>query len=162
MSVKNNATVVRVDWETKDGKHEFNIFDEDKVEEKVKELNEEGAATEIRFSQTFTYYNVSDTTPTDDLLELVSSLTEQANIINRALDIKQNQFVRGLMKQDNFTPVEGTYDLADIAAREAERKSASPETKAARALSKLAGYEITPEALASILAAMNPSQAQGA
>jgi hypothetical protein len=85
--------------------------------------------------------------------------TEQANIINRALDIKQNQFVRNLMKNDTFTPVEGSYDLADIAAKEAERKSASPETKAARALSKIAGYEITPEALASILAAMNPSQA---
>lgn len=156
MLAKNNATVVRVDWETKDGKHEFNIFDEDKVEEKLKELNEEGASTEVKFSQTFTYYNVSDSTPTDDLLELVASTNEQANIINRALDIKQNQFVRNLMKQDNFTPVEGTYDLADIAAKEAERKSASPETKAARALSKLAGYEITPEALASILAAMNP------
>jgi hypothetical protein len=159
MSVKNNATLVRVDWITKDGKHEFNTFDEDKVQEKVNELNEEGASTEVKFTQTFTYYNVSETSPLEDLEELVSMKTEQANIINRALDIKQNQFVRNLMKNDTFTPVEGSYDLADIAAKEAERKSASPETKAARALSKIAGYEITPEALASILAAMNPSQA---
>lgn len=159
MSIKNNATVVRVDWVTKDGKHEFNIFDEDKVEDKVKELTEEGATTEIKFSQTFGYVNVSDTNPLQDLADLVPTQTEQANIINRALDIKQNQFVRNLMKGDTFTPVEGVYDLADVAAREAERKSASPETKAARALSKLAGYEISPEQLASILEAMNPKAA---
>ena len=157
MLVKNNSTIVRVDWVTKDGKHDFNTFDEDKVEEKIKELTEEGATTEIKFTQTFTYYNVSDASPADDLVELVSNANEQANIINRALDIKQNQYVRNLMKQDNFTPVDGSYDLADVAAKEAERKTASPEIKAARALTKLAGYEITPEALASILAAMNPA-----
>jgi len=159
MIVKNNATLVRVDWVTKDGKHEFNTFDEDKVEDKIKELNEEGSTPEVKFTQTFTYYNVSDASPTDDLTQLVQNLSEQANIINRALDIKQNQYVRNLMKQDNFTPVEGAYDLADVAAKEAERKSASPELKAARALSKLAGFDITPEQLASIIAAMSPSQA---
>ena len=154
-----NATIVRVDWLTKDGKHDFNTFDEEKLDEKVKELTEDGSQTEVKFTQTFGYHNVSVENPLQDLADLVPSLEEQANLINRALDIKQNQFVRNLMKQDNFTPVEGVYDLADVCSAVAERKSATPEQKAARALSKLAGYEITPEALASILAAMNPAGA---
>ena len=157
-----NETIVRVDWFTKDGKHEFDMLDEEKVAEVIAEKEEAGIKAEVKFTQTFTVYEVSDQTPLDDFGTIVPNTLEQANIINSRLKRKQRKFAYSLMENDNFTPVEGSYDLADAAAVVAERKSASPETKAARALSKLAGYEITPEALASILAAMNPAQAQGA
>lgn len=157
-----NETIVRVDWFTKDGKHEYDMFDEEKVAEFVAEKEEAGIKTEVKFTQTFTIYEVSDQSPLDDFATIVPNTLEQANIINSRLKRKQKKFAYALMENDNFTPVEGSYDLADAAAVVAERKSASPETKAARALSKLAGYEITPEALASILAAMNPAQAAGA
>lgn len=153
-----NETIVRVDYFTKDGKHESELMDEEKVAEFVAEKEEAGVKTEIKFTQTFTVYEVSDATPLDDFATIVPNTLEQANIINSRLKRKQRKFAYTLMENDNFTPVDGSYDLADAAATVAERKSASPETKAARALSKLAGYEITPEALASILAAMNPSQ----
>lgn len=152
-----NETIVRVDYITKDGKHEFQTFDEEKVSEKVAELQAEGATAEVKFAQSFTYYNVSGESPLDDLAKLVDNPVEQANIINRALDIKQNTYVRNALKQDNFTPVEGSFDLAPICAAMAERKSASPEEKAAAAMSKLAGRTISVEELTQILAAMGAS-----
>jgi len=159
--VVNNETIVRVDWLTKDGKHEHDMIDEEKVAEFVTEKEEAGIQVEIKFTQTFGISEVSDADPLNDFAEIVPSSLEQANIINSRLKRKQKKFAYALMENDNFTPVEGIYDLSDAASAVAERKSASPETKAARALSKLAGYEITPEALASILAAMNPSAAVG-
>lgn len=153
----NNETIVRIDWFTKDGKHEYDMMDEEKVPDFVAEKEEAGIKTEVKYTQTFTVYEVSDATPLEDFQQIVPNTLEQANMINSRLKRKQKKFAYALMENDNFTPVDGSYDLADAAATVAERKSASPETKAARALSKLAGYEITPEALVSILAAMNPA-----
>jgi hypothetical protein len=138
------------------------MIDEEKVAEFIAEKEESGIQVEVKFTQTFGISEVSDSSPLGDFADIVPSTLEQANIINSRLKRKQKKFAYALMENDNFTPVEGIYDLSDAAAAVAERKSASPETKAARALSKIAGYEITPEALASILAAMNPAQAQGA
>lgn len=156
MSKVTNETYVRIDYIDKSGKHDFIKVDEEAVQEKMAEIAADGGQAEVKFTQTFAVYEVSDENPLQDLAELVANPLEQANLINRALRIKELKFVSDLFKNDNFTPVEGIYSLADAAAAVTERKSASPETKAARALSKLAGYEITPEALASILAAMNP------
>ena len=154
---KTQATIVRVDYLTKDGKHEYQTFDEEKVQEKIDELKADGATPEVKFSQSYTYYNVGSEDPLGDLAAIVGNPIEQANIINRALDIKQNAFVRNALKQDNFTPVEGSFDLAEVCAAVAERKSASPEEKAAAAMSKLAGRTITVEELTQILAAMGAS-----
>jgi hypothetical protein len=160
MSIRTqNETIIRVDWLTKDGKHEYEIVDEEKLSEFLTEREEAGVKAEVKFTQTFTIYEVSDEDPLKDFATIVDSPIEQANIINSRLKRKQRKFAQEMLEQDNFTPVEGSYDLADAAAAVAERKSASPEVKAARALSKLAGFEVTPEALAEILKAMNPQSA---
>jgi hypothetical protein len=159
MSKLANETYVRIDYVTKENVHDFVIVDESNVEDKLAELTEKGAVGEVKFTQTFGVHEVSDESPLDDLASLVGNQTEQANIINRSLRIKQMKHKTDLMSNDNFTPVEGVYDLADVAAAVSERKTASPEAKAARALSKLAGFEVTPEALAEILRAMNPASA---
>jgi hypothetical protein len=159
MSTVTNETVSRVDWFTKDGKHEFEIVDEDKLQEFMTEKEEGGLKAEVKFTQTFGIYEVSDQDPLGDLQVLVPSPLEQANIINSRLRRKQSKFIDSLLEQDNFTPVEGVYDLSDACATVAERKSASPELKAARAISKLAGREISVEELASIIEAMKGTQA---
>lgn len=158
MSKVTNETYVRIDFIDKSGKHDYLKVDEEAVQEKMAEITADGGQAEIKFTQTFAVHEVSDENPLEDLASIVSNPLEQANLINRALRIKELKFVSDLFKSDTFTPVEGVYDLSDAAAAVTERKSATPEVKAARALSKLAGYEITPEALASILAAMNPGQ----
>lgn len=157
MSKVTNETYVRLDYITKDGKHDFDIVDEESLQDKIDKYTAEGIATEVKFTQTFGVHEVGDQTPCSDLQSLVPDVLEQANLINRALRIKEMKYKADLLSNDNFTPVDGAYDLADAAAARTERKSATPEMKAARALSKLAGYEITPEALASILSAMQPT-----
>ena len=151
----NNVTIVRVDWITKDGKHEFQTFDEPKVEEKLKELEAEGATAEVKFTQTFGWRNVSETNPLADVTEFISNPEVQADLINRSLDIKQNQFVRKLMTNDSFTPVEGVYDLTEICSTVPERKGISDDEKAARAFSKLAGRQVSKEEILAIIQAMN-------
>lgn len=154
-----NETRVRVDFTDKHGKKDTFISDEERAQEFLTELQTESLSGSIIHSQTFGFKEVSDTDPLNDFHSLVANPAEQANIINAGLRSKQRRFTNDLLKNDNFTAVEGVYDLSDACATVTERKSASPETKAARALSKLAGYEISPEQLASILAAMNPQAA---
>jgi hypothetical protein len=154
-----NETYSRVDYVTKDGKHDWKKISENSLEEELEDLTSKHPQVETKFTQSFAVQGVGEISPLDDLAEIAPDPIRQAQIINNSLRIYQMKAITDIFENDNFTPVEGSYDLADVCATVAMRASASPEIKAARALSKIAGYEITPEALASILAAMNPAGA---
>jgi hypothetical protein len=76
------------------------------------------------------------------------------NIINRGGVLKQQNAVRRLLTSEDFTPVEGTYDLTSICAEPTERQAATPVEKAAKSLAKLSPAEI-----AELLAKFAPANA---
>ena len=125
------------------GKTEFSVK-EDKVQEVMEELVTEakGRTVEVLASQTYTFHEVSETDPITDLAAMVPDIAEQANLVNRSVVLKQQQFVRRQLmgtKDTPFTPTEGAYDLFPVIAMKSERQTASPQEKAANALSKLLG-----------------------
>src|ERR1035437_322150 len=113
MSKVTNETYVRIDYIDKSGKHDYLKVDEEAVQEKIAEIAADGGQAEVKFTQTFSVYEVSDENPLQDLADLVANPLEQANLINRALRIKELKFVSDLFKSDTFTPVDGIYSLAD-------------------------------------------------
>lgn len=136
-------------------------------EEKVQELMEElvteakGRTVEVLASQTYTFHTASETDPVSDLQSMVPDISEQANLINRSIILKQQQFVRRQLmgtKTEPFTPVEGAYDLYPVIAMKSERQSASPQEKAANALSKLLGRNVSTDELAAIIASLGAPQ----
>jgi hypothetical protein len=149
-------TRVRLAITTKAGKVEKGIFEEADAEEKLKEAqaDAEVANAEIQASQSYAFHEVSETDPLTDLAALVPTVSEQANIINRAIVLKQQQFVRKQMLSDSFVPVDGVFDLAEVCGQVSERAKASPEQKAANALSKMLGRPVTIEDLAAIVASL--------
>jgi hypothetical protein len=100
-------------------------------------------------TQTFTFHEVESV---DDAQVLFGP--DLINVINRGGILKQQNVVRGLMRDEDFDPVEGAYDLAEACARLTERIAASPVEKAAKALSKL-----SPEDIAKLLASFAQVQA---
>ena len=151
-----NYRIVEADGSV--GKTEFSAK-EDKVQEVMEELTTEGKGrtVEVLASQTYTFHSVSETDPITDFVTMVPSVEEQSNLINRAVILKQQQFVRRQLmgtKETPFTPVEGAYDLYQIVALKSERQSATPEEKAASALSKLLGRDVPLEELANIIASL--------
>lgn len=94
--------------------------------------------------QTFIVYEVDSL---DEFIGLVPDAEEQANIINRAIVLKQQSTIRGIMGAEDFTAVEGNYDLRSAVGEKRERRAATPEEKLRKALSG-----VSPEALARILA----------
>ena len=128
--------------------------EETSATELMKENEEKNIPTQILVSQTYTFHEVSDETPIADFQELCPNVVEQANLINRAIVLKQQQFVRRMLTATGFQPVEGSVDLRDVIGQVSERKSASPEEKAANALSKVLGRTISLEDLAQIVGMM--------
>jgi len=147
-------TRVRVAVTKTDGKVEKTVLEEQDATKYLEELKADSTVTnaEVQAAQTYTFYEVSDEDPITDFGSLVPTTTEQANIINRAIILKQQQFVRKALLADTFVPVEGTYDLAEICAAVSERQKASPEQKAANALSKMLNRPVSVEELANIIA----------
>ncbi len=134
---------------------------EDSVSELMEELTTEakGRTVEILASQTFTFHTVSETDPLTDFVAFVPSVEEQANLINRSIILKQQQFVRRLLMQKDFTPVEGAYDLYPVIGQKSERQSATPQEKAANALSKLLGRDVSIDELSNIIASLGAQSA---
>lgn len=134
---------------------------EDKVQEVMEELVTEakGREVEVLTSQTFTFHEVSETDPLTDFQTFVPDVEEQANLINRAIVLKQQQYVRRLLMSKDFTPVEGAYDLQSVIGLKSERVTASPEQKAANALSKLLGRNVSTDELANIIASLGAASA---
>jgi hypothetical protein len=126
---------------------------EDKVTELMEELTTEGKGrtVDVLASQTYTFHTVSETDPLTDFVAFVPSVEEQANLINRSIILKQQQFVRRQLMQKDFTPVEGAFDLSPIIGQKSERQSASPQEKAASALSKLLGRDVSIDELSAII-----------
>jgi len=133
---------------------------EDKVQEVMEELVTEGKGrtVDVLASQTYTFHTVSETDPITDFLQFVPSVDEQANLINRSVVLKQQQFVRRQLMQKDFTPVEGAFDLFPIIGQKSERQSATPQEKAANALSKLLGRDVSIDELANIIASLGATQ----
>src|SRR2546430_9687146 len=111
MATQYNETRVNYRIKEADGKTgetEISVK-EDKVSEVMEELVTEGKGREVEVlaSQTFTFHEVSETEPLTDFQTFVPDIAEQANLINRAIVLKQQQYVRRLLMAKDFTPVEG-------------------------------------------------------
>ncbi len=163
MATQYNETRVNYRIKEADGKYgetEISVK-EDKVSEVMEELVTEGKGREVEVlaSQTFTFHEVSETEPLTDFQTFVPDVSEQANLINRAIVLKQQQYVRRLLMAKDFTPVEGAYDLSGVIGQKSERVTASPETKAANALSKLLGRNVSTDELANIIASLGAAAA---
>jgi hypothetical protein len=147
-----------ITWKNSKGKDDVAVVEEGDVENYVKGIEEEGGTDlDLGPSQSFTFHKVSETDPLTDFRNLVTSVSVQADVINRSIVLKQQQYVRRLMigtKSSPFSPVEGAYDLQSVIGAEAERKTASVEEKAANNLSKILGRSVTMEELNSIIEAM--------
>jgi hypothetical protein len=134
---------------------------EEKAQELIDEAKEkaDGTTVEITAAQTFTFHSVSETDPLTDFVMFVPTVDEQANLINRAIILKQQQYVRRLLMAKDFTPVEGAYDLSPVIGAVSERQTASPEQKAANALSKMLGRQISLDELTNIIASLGAQAA---
>ena len=73
----------------------------------------------------------------EEVKTLVPDLEEAVNIFNRTLGIKQTDFMRGLMLDTKFQPIDGAYDLSESCAAKTERKSMSPLDKQLKGFEKL-------------------------
>jgi serine phosphatase RsbU (regulator of sigma subunit) len=138
---------------------EPSVFSEEVASGRLEDATSNNKNAAIGASQTFRFYEVSDETPDEDFATLVENPTERANIINRALILKQQQYVRKTMLADGFAPVEGVYDLQSIVGQVAERKAADPATKAANAFSKLLGRQVSVEELNNLIQQMQGATA---
>jgi hypothetical protein len=94
---------------------------------------------EIISTQTFKFYEVEND---EDEAVLVPTDAERANIFNRGIVLKQQTGVRGLMLAEDWTPVEGLYDLADLCNEATERRAATPAEKLRKILGKLSQDEL--------------------
>ena len=159
MSASYNET--RVNYRIKEADGKVGETEISVKEEKVQEIMEElvteakGREVEVLASQSFTFHTVSETDPLTDFQTFVSDVSEQANLVNRAIVLKQQQYVRRLLMTKDFTPVEGAYDLMSIIGAKSERQAASPQEKAANALSKLLGRDVSIEELANIISSLS-------
>lgn len=163
MSASYNET--RVNYRIKEADGKVGETEVSVKEEKVQEIMEElvteakGREVEVLASQSFTFHTVSETEPLADFQSFVGDVSEQANLINRAIVLKQQQYVRRLLMAKDFTPVEGAYDLMPIIGQKSERQAASPQEKAANALSKLLGRDVSIEELSNIISSLSGGQA---
>lgn len=163
MATSYNETRVNYRIKEADGKvgeTEISVKEE-KVQEIMEELVTEGKGREVEVmaSQTFTFHQVSETDPLTDFQTFVPDVDEQANLVNRAIVLKQQQYVRRLLMTKDFTPVEGSYDLQSVIGQKSERQTATPEQKAANALSKLLGRNVGIEELSNIIASLGAASA---
>jgi hypothetical protein len=94
---------------------------------------------EIVSQQTFVFYEVTND---EDEAVLVPTDSERANIFNRGLVLKQQNFVRSSMLADDWQPVEGLYDLAESCNEATERRAATPAEKMRKLLGKLTADEL--------------------
>jgi hypothetical protein len=133
---------------------------EDKFNEEVEESKEknDGTTLELVHAQSLRFHEVSIEQPIEDFLLFCDNKEEQANLINRAIILKQQQYVRRLMTDSNWVPVDGELDLAFVIPAISERKSATPEQKAANALSKMLGRTVSQDELANIIASLGAPQ----
>lgn len=115
----------------------------------------------IAFEQTVVKSKVNSL---EGFAELVPDAEERINIINKGLDSKFNQLIRGILIDTNeadteftFQPVEPVYDATPLYAQEAKRVSMNPLD---RALKVITGGNLTPEMIVAIQAALANMQAQ--
>jgi hypothetical protein len=97
------------------------------------------AKPEILSQQTFKFYEIEND---EDEAVLVPTDAERANIFNRGVVLKQQTGVRGLMLGEDWAPVEGIYDLADLCNEATERRAATPAEKLRKILGKLSQDEL--------------------
>lgn len=154
-------TRVRVAVTKSDGKVEKTVLEESDAQKWLEELKADPSVTnaEVQAAQSYTFYEVSEEDPIGDFTVLVPTVAEQANIVNRAVVLKQQQFIRKQLLADTFVPVDGTFDLAEVVGTVSERQKASPEQKAANALAKLLGHAVSIEDLNAVLASMGSATA---
>lgn len=157
-------TRVRLAITYADGKVEKTVLEESDAESYLKEAQADPKVTnaEVQVSQSYIFHEVSDEDPITDFVALVPTVAEQANIVNRAIVLKQQQFSRKQLLSDTFVPVDGAFDLAEVCGAVSERQKASPEQKAANALSKMLGRPVSVEDLAAIVASLGSPAAQSA
>lgn len=154
-------TRVRVKTVDTKGAIDKTVLEEQDAEKWLEELKADPniASAEVEVSQSYTFHEVGEEDPIGDFQVLVPTTGEQANIVNRAIVLKQQQYVRKQMLSDTFVPVDGSFDLMEVVGAVSERKAASPEQKAANAFSKLLGRPVSLEELNAIVASLGQAQA---
>lgn len=146
-------------------KTETSIFPEAKANKRIEEakkLHSEGKLDEdlipeILVSQTCLF---TEAKVIDELLTLCSApgKEDQAEQValghfNRGAILSQQQEVRKLMEDANFTPVEGILDLTYAIAEQSERRGKSPEEKAAKILAGMDAFKgQSPDEIMALLA----------
>lgn len=139
---------------SKDGKSEKpSILPESRYTdpEWVKEREDEGFGVAVDASQTHTYYQAELETLDEDFKELVPSEQERLDLINSALALKQQQFVRKQLLSKDFVPVEGSFDLHDVCGQVTERKTMSTQEKSANLLGKMLGRTVSLDELNALI-----------
>ena len=107
----------------------------------------------------FTFYEV---TGVDQILDLVPNEIEACNLFNRGLVLKEQMAARDYVMDEEFAVPEGVLDLKADCAELHERKKASPEEKALKALTKVPGFEdVSTTELASLLEMFKAQRQQG-
>jgi hypothetical protein len=154
-------TRVRVAVTKTDGKIEKTVLEESDAQKWLEELKADPTVSnaEVQAAQSYTFYEVSEEDPIGDFVTLVPTVAEQANIVNRAVVLKQQQFIRKQLLADTFVPVDGSFDLSEVVGAVSERQKASPEQKAANALSKMLGRQVSIDELAQIIASLGAAPA---
>lgn len=74
----------------------------------------------------------------EDISTLCPSTEIQVVLFNRAASLKMLNEIRAkMLKDEDFTPVDGVFDLTSVISEPSERRSASPEQKIEKLLSGL-------------------------
>lgn len=140
VSHENVTYVVMAKGEGKD--EVINVITEDKVEDAVKEGYKEQSRQTFAFPSAGTEEGAKSIVPDEK---------ERVLLFNRGLSVKLQNRARATMtardEEGNyiFEPVEGAYDMTEIAASPTQRRGLSQEEKASRVLAGL-----TPDQLRSL------------
>ena len=133
----------------------FKVLKETEAQAEVEEATKAGEPVpEVVKSQTFGY---NEATVIDDILSLVPNEQEAVNVFNRGYVLKQQSIIRDFMLDAEQAEVDGVYDLRSDAAEVRERRKATPQEKALKALSAL-----PPDQIAAILAQFTAAAQQSA
>jgi hypothetical protein len=150
----------------KNGESKTEILDEENFDAASKEV-EDGASEdytglELVALQPYTMYEVGEDDPLGDLANLVSDKSVLSQLVNRAITLKQQQYIRKQMLAKTFVAVADPIDLRVVVGAPSERTSKSPEEKLQAQMSLAVGFNVDAAQLAQAIALIRQGQAQQA
>lgn len=120
---------------TADGKVDTQEYKSEKQTSEIKdEAAKVGSTVEEVKAQTFT---VSTADSIDEILQIVPNANVALNYFNYGLTLAQHNVKRELMKDAEWQPVEGSYDLLADVQNEKEKRVSDPLSASRRSLKAL-------------------------